>query len=296
MMRIVVLGSGAAIPSPERNLTSIALKYEGKVFLFDCGEGTQRQMMKYKISYSKIKAILVSHLHGDHIFGIPGLLYTLSIDETPRTEPLLIIGPKGTEKRIRELVSKEIPFLKIEEVDEGWKMDLGDAVIYPFRTRHSEKGVSLGYVFEEKEGLRFNKEKCAQLGIKGRMFKLLENERKITIHRKTISIEEVTYKKKGRKVVVSGDTSYCENTVKNARNADVLFHEATFMEDKRDKAYEDFHSTVQDAAKVAKEAEVKKLVLYHIGNRYTDEKEIEKEAKQIFQNTIVAKDGLEIHI
>ncbi|MCX8202446.1 MAG: ribonuclease Z [Candidatus Micrarchaeota archaeon] len=296
MMRLVVLGSGAAVPSPERNLTSIALRYEGDVFLFDCGEGTQRQMMKYKISYSKVRMILISHLHGDHIFGIPGLLYTLSIEENKRKEPLLIAGPKGTEKRIRELVSKDIPFLKIEEIDEGWNIDLGSAVIYAFRTNHSNNGVSLGYVFEEKETLRFDKEKCEKLGIKGKMFKIIESEGYIKLGKKTVKMEEITYKKKGKKIVITGDTAYSENTIKHASGSDILFHEATFMEDMRDKADEDFHSTVMDAATVANKARVKKLVLYHIGNRYKDDKEIEDEAKKIFENTVVAKDGLEIHL
>lgn len=303
MMRIVVLGSGAAIPSPERNLTSIALRYQGDVFLFDCGEGTQRQMMKHKISYSKVRMILVSHLHGDHIFGIPGLLYTLSIEEKPRTEPLTIVGPKGIKKRVMELISKDIPFLQIEEIEEidkGWEKDLGEAVIRAFRTRHSasdsSSAFSLGYVFEEKEKLRFNKEKCDELGIKGSMFSILEREKKITIKGKVIRLEDVTYRKRGRKIVISGDTAYCESTVKNASGADILFHEATFLEDMREKADEDFHSTASDAARVASEAGVKKLVLYHISNRYKDEKEIEKEAKSIFPNTIIASDGLEISL
>ena len=294
MMRIVVLGSGAAVPSPERGLTSIALRYEGDVFLFDCGEGTQRQMMKYKISYSKIKMIFLSHLHGDHIFGIPGLFHTLSIEEQPRTEPLTIVGPPGTSKRIRELVGKEIPFMKIEEISEGWKADIGDVEVSAFRTAHSEKNVSFGYVFQEKEGLRFDKEKCEKLGIKGMMFKKLESEKKIAVDGKVISIEELTYTKKGRKVVISGDTSYAGETVKNSKDADILFHEATFLEDMRQKASEDFHSTAGDAARVAKEAQAKQLVLYHIGNRYRDEKEILAEASPVFENVAVAKDGMEI--
>ncbi|MCS7109749.1 MAG: ribonuclease Z [Candidatus Micrarchaeota archaeon] len=296
MIRLVILGSGAAVPSPERNLTSIALRYQGNVYLFDCGEGTQRQMMKYKISYSKVRMILISHLHGDHIFGIPGLLYTLSIEEKERAEPLLIVGPKGTEKRVKELISKNLSFLKVEEIDEGWSKDIGGAIIYAFRTRHSDKDVSLGYVFEEKESLNFDKEKCEKLGIKGKMFKILEKEGYIKVGKRTIKLDELTYKKKGKKIVITGDTAYSENTVKYANEADILFHESTFMEDMRDKADEDLHSTIGDAARVAKEANAKKLILYHISNRYSDEAKIEEEAKKIFSNVIVAKDGLEIHL
>ncbi len=295
-MRIVVLGSGAAIPSPERGLTSIALRYEGDVFLFDCGEGTQRQMMKYKISYSKVKMILISHLHGDHIFGIPGLLHTLSLDDTPRSEPLIVVGPPGTSKRIRELIGKEIPFMQIEEIDEGWSLDFGNSVISAFRTKHSEKMISLGYIFQEKEGLRFDKEKCEKFGIKGTMFKILENEKEIKIDGKLLKLKDLTYKKEGRKIVVSGDTAYSKDIAKHAKNADVLFHEATFLEDMRKKAEEDFHSTAGDAAKVAKEANAKQLVLYHIGNRYKDENEILQEAKKVFVDVKVAHDGMEVLI
>lgn len=291
-MRIVVLGSGAALPSPERNPASIALRYNGEVYLFDCGEGAQRQMMKSKISYSKTKYILITHLHDDHILGIPGLIFTLSLEDENRKEKVRIVGPKGTLKRIGQLIGKELQFVEIEEIDEGWSVDIGDAVIYAFRTKHFENGVSLGYVFEEKDKIRFNKKKCEQLGIKGTMFKILENEKEIKLDGKTIKLEDVTYSKKGRKIVVSGDTAFSENTIKHAKGADILLHEATYLEDRREDADRYFHSTVSDACRIGIEAGVKNLVLYHFSNRYSDEKEILKEAKEYLKEYLDQNDYL----
>ncbi len=292
MLRFVVLGSGAAVPSPERNLCSIAMKIEGDVYLIDCGESTQRQMMKLGISYGKVRMIMITHLHGDHIYGIPGLVYTLKLGE--RKEPLLIVGPKGTEERLMQLIGKKIDFVQIKEIDEGWSFPIDEAKFVAFPVEH--KVPTLGYAYVEEEKRRFDKEKCEELGIKGRAFKTLETKGEVEVKGKKIKIEDVTYKKEGKKVVFSGDTRYSKRVVSAAEGADLLFHEATFMEDMKEKAEEDMHSTVSDAARVAKEAGVKQLVVYHISNRYMrkDMEAFEKEGKKIFENLTVAKDGTEI--
>ena len=177
MLRLVILGSGATTPSPERALPSVAMRYEGDVYLFDCGEGTQRQMMKCGISYAKVKAIFLSHLHTDHILGIPGLVYTLKLAE--RTDPLLIVGPTGTKKRIAELIDKDISFLTVEDIGPGWSYDANGAEIKSFSVSHRVE--ALGYVFEEEKGLRFDKEKCESLGMKGRAFKTIQEKGEITV-------------------------------------------------------------------------------------------------------------------
>ena len=289
-LRLVVLGSGAAVPSPERNLTSVAMRYEGDVYLFDCGEGTQRQMMKCGISYSKVKAMFLSHLHGDHIFGIPGLVYTLRLSE--RVDPLFIFGPPGTKKRMAELVGKDVDFLKVEDVSAGWAYDIGGAEVSAFATSHTAE--SFGYVFQEEKGLRFDKEKCQSLGMTGRVFKTIQEKEEVTIKGRVIKIADVTYMKEGKRIVFSGDTAYSKNLVAAAKDADVLFHEATFMDDMQAKAKEDKHSTVKDAAKAAKEAGVKKLILYHIGNRYKDMAAFESEGREVFSNLEAARDRMEI--
>jgi ribonuclease Z len=299
MLRFVVLGSGSAVPSPERNLCSIAMKIEGDVYLIDCGEGTQRQMMKLGISYGKVKMIMITHLHGDHIYGIPGLVYTLK--QAERKEPLFIVGPKGIEERVRQLVGREIDFVKVKEIDGEWSQpieengrDKKNARFIAFPVEH--KVQALGYAYIEGEKRRFDKEKCAELGIKGRDFGTLETKGEIEIKGKTIRIEDVTYKQEGKKVVFTGDTKYSKSVIAAAQGADILFHEGTFLEDMRDKADEDMHSTAGDAARVAKEADVKRLVIYHISNRYMkrDMKQFEAEGKEIFDNLIIAEDGTEI--
>jgi len=294
MIRIVVLGSGGAVPAPDRNLTSIAMRYEGEVYLFDCGEGTQRQMMKYGISYAKVKAIFISHLHGDHIFGIPGLVHTLKLTE--RKEKLFIFGPPGTKERIEGLMGGEMNLVEVVEVDEKWKYELKgkerNCSFSAFKVNHIKN--SFGYVFKEEEAPRFDIEVCQKLGIKGRMFKALQTKGEIEIKGKKIKLGDVTYSKPGKKIVYSGDTTYLKETVEQAKGADVIFHEATFMEKDRDEAEKDKHSTALDAARVAKEAGAKMLILYHISNRYKDLKEVKAEAAKEFDAVDVAFDSMEI--
>lgn len=288
MIRIVVLGSGGAVPSPERNLTGIAVRWMGNVYLFDCAEGTQRQMMRYGISYGKVAAIFVSHLHGDHIYGIPGLCRTLIM--AGRQQKLLIFGPPGTEHRMRGLAGTE-PILEVKDIDAGWRYDLGEAEIYAFGTIHTTK--SLGYVFQEKEKRRFDKEKCTELGIKGKAFRILEEKGEIEIKGRKITLEEVTYIKPGKKIVYTGDTAYSEEVIKHAKGADILFHDATFMEEHRAQADADKHSTILDAARAAKESGAKKLIAFHLSNRYKDWKAVLAEGKQIFENIEIAYDGMD---
>jgi ribonuclease Z len=297
MMRIVVLGSGGAVPAPDRNLPSIAMRYVGDVYLFDCGEGTQRQMMKFGISYAKVKAIFLSHLHPDHTLGIPGLLFTLKMIE--RKEKVTIFGPKGTRRRFEGFLGDriELSLADVIEIDDvaSWKYEVEDGSFRAFNTNHIPN--SIGYVFETDVKRRFDKEKCDALGIKGRAFKTLEQNGEFkTKDGKLIKVEEVTYPKAGKKVVYTGDTMYSDETVEVAKEADLLFHEANFMEEHRKEADEDKHSTALDAAKVAKESGAKKLVLFHISNRYKDMKLIEDEAKTVFENTVVARDGLELNV
>ena len=295
MIRIVILGSGGAVPAPDRNLTSIAMRYEGDVYLFDCAEGTQRQMMKYGISYAKVKAIFLSHLHGDHIFGVPGLVNTLKMIE--RKEKLIIFGPSGTKKRVEELMGGQIDLIEAIEIDNDWKYEFEgegrQCSFSAFKIDHGLKN-AFGYVFKEEEAARFDKEKCAELGIKGRMFKTLQEKGEVDVKGKKITLAEVTYPKAGKKIVYSGDTVYCNETIEQAVGADVLFHESTFIEKDRIEADETRHSTALDAAKIAKKAEVKKLVLFHISNRYKDRKDLEDEAKKEFENSSAAFDGMEI--
>jgi ribonuclease Z len=293
MIKIVILGSGGAVPSPARSLPSIGMRYFGEVYLFDCGEGTQRQMMIYGLSYARVKMIFLTHLHADHFLGIGGLMQTLKMND--RKEPLFIFGPDGTERCILPIIAGNYPFqIYINEIDEKFCLKNERFSISAFKTHHNVR--SLGYVFKENDSWNFNKEKAERLGIKGRMFGKLEREGEIVIGKKRVKLEDVTTPKKGKKVVYTGDTVPSQEVVAASKEADLLIHDGTFSEEHAGEAKEKCHSTVSQAAEVAKKAKVKKLILVHISNRYKDASALEKEARKIFKNSHVGFDGMELYV
>ncbi|MEM3030531.1 MAG: ribonuclease Z [Candidatus Micrarchaeia archaeon] len=290
-IRLVFLGTSAAVPSPARNPSALALKVEGDVFLFDCAEGTQRQMMRNNVSYAKVKAILITHHHADHFLGIPGLVYTLSLNG--RKEPLFVFGPRGTSALIDALLKVEgREFVQARDIDEHFVYRGEGFAIRAFPTSHSRG--SLGFVFEENERRRFDKAKADAAGLKGRMFTDLEKKGELTVKGKRVRYEEVTYPVKGKKIVYTGDTLACEEVVEAARDADILIHDATFSSDMKEEALEKKHATARDAAAAARRAGVRRLILTHISNRYDDAKPLLDEAKAVFENTEVAFDGMEV--
>ena len=292
-MKVVILGSGGAVPSPARSLPSIGIRHFGEVYLFDCGEGTQRQMMIHGLSYSKVKMILLTHLHADHFLGIAGLTQTLKMNE--RKEPLFIFGPAGTERCISSILLGTYPFqICIKEIDENFCLKNEKFKISAFRTKHNVR--SIGYIFQENDSWNFNKEKADKLGIKGSMFRKLEKEKEITIGKKKVKLEDVTKPKKGIKMVYTGDTAPSEEILSASKGADLLISDGTFSEQHSKDAAEKMHSTVSQAAELAKKAKVKQLILVHLSNRYKDASTLEKEAKKIFKNSRMAFDGMEISI
>ncbi|NYZ78600.1 ribonuclease Z [Candidatus Micrarchaeota archaeon] len=293
MIKVVILGSGGAVPSPARSLPSVGIRYFGDVYLFDCGEGTQRQMMIHGLSYSKVKMIFLTHLHADHYIGIAGLMQTLKMNE--RKEPLFIFGPTGTERCISSILMGTYPFhIYIKEIDENFCLKNEKFKISAFKTNHNVR--SIGYVFQENDSWNFNKEKADKLGIKGRMFRKLEREKEILIGRKKVKLEDVTKPKRGAKLVYTGDTTPCEEALLASKGADLLISDGTFSGQHSREAAEKMHSTVVQAAELAKKAKAKQLVLVHLSNRYKDASPLEKEAKKIFKNSKVAFDGMEISI
>lgn len=294
MVKVVMLGSGASIPSPTRSVSCVGIKYEGNVYLFDACEGVQKQLMTYKLSYSKVKLILLSHLHADHYLGLPGLAYTLSMNDY--NGKLKIMGPKGTEEVINSLfIGKVPPFIEVSEFN-------GEEIVYEekefniraFKVEHING--SYGFVFEENEKRHFNEDKCHGLGIEGVMFSELSENGKIKVGKKEILIDEVSELTKGKKITYSGDTIYCDNVFKYGKNSDLLIHDATFTEQHSEDAKEKRHATSKDAAKMATFTNSKQLILTHISNRYKTGEDHLKEAKEIFENTLVAEDGLEIEL
>ncbi len=290
-IRIVFFGTGGSCPSPERNVMSIGLQVDREVLLFDCGEGTQRQIMHTHVSFMKISKIFITHFHGDHFLGIAGLVQTMVLNE--RKEPLEIFGPPGTINMITKYLSigyYSLSFpVRIYELKSGDSIDFGEYIISAVRTRHPVP--TLAYSFKEKDIPRIDKEKADSLGLDSKILEKLRKEGKININGREITIDEVTGGvRKGRKIVYSGDTAPFEEMVEFARDADVLIHEATSDASLEERTNKYGHSTARQAAEIAKMANVRKLILVHISPRYRSAKIIEDEAKKVFKNTIVARD------
>ena len=290
-MQVVVLGTSGSTPTKSRGMPSVAIIRDGNVFLFDCGEGTQMKMMQNNINISKIKAIFISHTHGDHVIGLAGLVRTLALNN--RVEPLNIYVPAGYEGYLKNLITFDKAIIKYPIIIHGalpGKVYEDDEVeVRAFSLNHTIR--CYGYSFAEKSKRRFIKEKCDQLGINGREYSILAKRGFIIKNGKRVSIKNVTYIQHGRKIVYATDTRPCATTIRAARNADILIHEATFTEKEKRLAIERKHSTAKEAALIAKKANAKLLVLTHLSARYRNIMPIRKEAKNFFENVVVAKDG-----
>ncbi len=300
-IKTVFLGTSASTPTKNRNLSSVALRYNGEWLLFDCPEGTQRQMMKAKVSYLKINRIFISHFHGDHILGLPGLFATMNIHG--RDWPLEIYGPKGIEQLIKKTL--ELGMLKPEfevkcfESKKGIILKETDFTITSVPLKHEVE--CFGYVFEEKDKLgEFDRTKAINLGIPiGPLFSELQQGKKINVNGKTIKPDDVLDKskaRKGRKISIIFDTLPDAGYINAIKESDLLIHESSFLEKMKERAKETFHSTAKDAAKIAHKAKVKQLALFHLSARHKEDELFENEARQEFHNAIVAQDLMEIEI
>jgi len=300
VLRITFLGTGGSVPSPHRNPSAIAVRRESELFLFDCGEGTQQQMMRAKTGM-KITAIFITHFHADHVLGIPGLLQTLSLQG--RTEPLEIYGPKGVKRFLYHLLSLGYASKNFDvraiELQHGDVIRRQNYEIRAFKTEHNIR--SIGYVLEEamRPG-KFNRERAIELGLKpGPLFSKLQHGESVFVNGREIRPEDVLGPPRpGRKIVYTGDTRPCESVIQAAENADILIHDGSLSENEKELAIEYMHSTVTEAAEVAAKANVRKLILTHISARYDaeDAKKLEEEARKIFPNTIVASDLMTIDV
>jgi ribonuclease Z len=287
-----LLGTAASRPTVERGVSSLAIIREGQTMLFDCGEGTQRQMMRYGVSFA-FEDLFITHTHSDHILGITGLIRTLSLQA--RTERLRVWTPRGAAKTLRQCISlggERTTFpIDITELDSGATLSRGEYRIEAFPVEHGPS-VSLGYalVEEERKG-RFNPDLARELGIP-------EGPLWGRIHGRVVPPSMLVGEpRRGRRIVLTGDTRPCAATIAAAQDADVLIHEATFADEEAQRALETGHSTAREAAEVARAAGVRQLVLTHISARYSQNaRELEREARQVFPATQVAKDGTEIEI
>lgn len=299
MLRITFLGTGGTLPTPNRNPSAILINREGELLLFDCGEGTQQQMMRAKTGM-KISSIFITHFHADHFLGIPGLIQTMSFNG--RTEPLDIYGPAWTKQMVKLL--KDLGYYNLgfainaHEMEDG---DIIDKVDYLVKAVGTDHGIpSLGYVLEEKRRAgRFDREKAVELGVpEGPLFSKLQKGEPVIINgRKILPSRIVGKPRPGRKLVYSGDTRPCQSIEKESKGADLLIHDGTLADELKDWALETKHSTSREAALLAKKAKVKQLILTHISSRYSESPEpLLQDAKEVFENVKIAEDLMEIEI
>lgn len=266
--------------------------------LLDCGEGTQRQMSLAGLSPMKVNQIFITHLHGDHFLGLPGMIQSMAF--RGREEPLHIFGPLRTSQivdYIKELGYYSLSFpIYSHDVNSGLIVDSDDYQISCCPGQHTIP--NLAYGIEEKRSPKFLKKKALELGLTpGPDFGKLQAGTPVKLKDKTIQPEQVLgEKRKGRKIIYSGDTRPCNNMIDFSQGADVLIHESTFDSSYQGRAIETGHSTAEDAAHIAKKAGVKKLILTHISTRYQDTDKLEKEAINIFKNSLLARDLMSFEV
>ncbi len=299
MLRVTFLGTGGTLPTPNRNPSAILINRKGELILFDCGEGTQQQMMRAKTGM-KLTSIFITHFHADHFLGIPGLVQTMSFNG--RTEPLDIYGPEWTEKMVKLLI--ELGYYKLgfdvnaHELKDGDIVERDEYIVKAVATDHGIP--SLGYVLEEKSRIgRFNREKAIELGVPvGPQFSRLQRGESVTVKNHIIEPSMVIGPSRpGRKIVYSGDTRPCGSIEKESRGADLLIHDGTLVEDLKDWAIETKHSTSKEAAILSKNAKVKQLILTHISSRYSENAEpLLIDAKKVFEKVKLAEEFMEIEI
>ena len=295
------LGTAASRPTVERNVAALAIMREGETLLFDCGEGTQRQMMRYHVSFA-IADVFFTHFHADHVIGIIGLMRTMSLQG--RTDKLTLWGPRGGTRVLRR--AEQFGFdrlgfpVEISELEPNQPLRRNGYDVIPFEVDH-RGSASLGYALvEETRKGRFNPELAREMGVpegplwgqihRGNVVRLPDGR---TIDPSLL----VGPTRPGRRIVISGDTRPCANTLEMSRNADLLVHEATFGDEEAERAIETGHSTAREAAMLARDADVRRLMLTHFSARYShDASELEREARQVFGNVTAARDGTEIDV
>jgi ribonuclease Z len=290
-INLTFLGTGDAVPSAKRNHTAILLNYNEENILVDCGEGTQRQIRKARLNPCKVTRILITHWHGDHVLGIPGLLQTLAL--TGYNKTLYIYGPKGTKDYLKEMTSafkfEDKCNLEIKEVT-GKFLETPEFYIEAELMKHKIPCNAYNFVIKDK--IRIDKKKLEKSKIpSGPLLQELKKGKDISYENNKYKAKDLTYLEKGKKISFVLDTALNDKIVPFVKNADLLVCESTFGKELTEQAKEYLHMTVEQAAEVAKKAKAGKLILIHISGRYEKNmKQILDEAKKIFKNSYLVND------
>jgi ribonuclease Z len=300
MLYVVFLGTAGSLPTPERNPSAVLINREGEMMLFDCGEGTQRQMMRARTGMMRLNYIFLTHLHADHILGVPGLLETMAFQG--REEPLTIAGPMRTIDLVEKFSS--ICYFSRDFEVRAMELEPGDVVrmdgyqVEAVETHHSVP--SIGYCLKEDERLgRFNREAAIALGVlPGPLFGKLQHGQEVLVDGKAVRPDQVMgAPRPGRKIVYTGDTRPCRTVEVASRGADLLIHDCALSDDMADWARETKHSTAGEAAQLARRAGVGQLVLTHISSRYSEDiSPLLKDARSVFEKTLIAEDLMTMEI
>ena len=289
MLEITFLGTGAGVPSKDRAMSAVAVRQGSQVTLFDCAEGTQRQLMMSRLSFMKIEQIFISHLHGDHMLGLPGLIQTMGM--SGRKDPLDIYGPSGIREAILGMLNAcEGVYeydLRISEMEPGQVLEFGTHTVSAFGTVHGVP--SLGFRYAEKDSPgAFNKAKAISLGISpGPDFGRLQRGEVVNGVRPEQVMEPP---KKGLSVVYTGDTVPAGSVIVGSEGADVIIHDSTYDGGEEERAAKHMHSTCLQAAEVAKSASARYLLLTHFSHRYEDCTVLQDHAREVFPNTFAVND------
>ena len=299
-LRLHFLGTGSAKPTLHRGCAAVGLQYGADTLLLDCGEGTQRQLLESPFRLSRLRAIGLTHFHGDHVNGLPGLIGTMGLQG--HRDTLTLIGPAGLSKWLRTLRELDIlkPAFGLKLVDHAEPVVLQDAD-YELRTFAMEHRIpTRGYLFVERDRPgRFDLEAAQALGVPaGPLYGRLQRGESVTLPdgRVVHPDQVVGPMRRGRRVVYASDTRPCASVIEAATGADVLIHEATYLHEHHDQAVDRWHSTVREAAQVALAAGVGQLVLTHISPKHMRRKELLAEAHEVFPNVVVAQDLLELDV
>ena len=300
-LRVIFLGTAGSVPTPKRSLPAILIQRKGEQLMFDCGEGVQRQMMKAKTGFHKKMKVFVSHMHGDHVLGLPGLLQTMALLD--RERKLEVYGPSGINRfieAIKETVQFVLTFpVEIHEIEEaGVVCEEEEYAIKAVWANHVIPSLAYALVEKPRPG-KFYPEKAEALGVpEGPLWSKLQHKHKVNLpDGRVVKPEQVVGPPRpGRKIVYTGDTRTFKGFAKFAAGADLLIHDATLDDELAEKAEEDGHSTPSQAAENAKKGKVKQLILTHISARYDDTSALLEQAQKVFKNTRVAEDFTKIEI